>query len=275
MQHPYNQALATFVHTNQAPLAALFGVPEHAMDAPRLGKLLQSTIGGQLQTHFEFHGRFDAGILSELRLVPLAKRTAHKLTAEQRVEIGRVQNRSLSKVAELQNDASTFLSAQLTRWRTARMRSEMRKLAEASQQVELQTRRLVATIQRFKHNPTPENRYGMMRSMKGLNKSLLNIHYRARSAGAWAISAGFSPKAAAKALDHLYLRKMAKLGNSLLRLDTWLNSQGIKASMGAGVKRRQHIIAEELLSAQGVVNRNARKMRYPETDITPPGLEHG
>lgn len=275
MLHPYNQALNSFVTANQASLAALFGVSESALDAPHLGKLLQSTIGGQLQIHFEFHGRFDAGILSELRLIPLAKRTAHKLTAEQRMEIGRVQNRSLSKVAELQNDTSTFLSAQLARWRTARMRSEMRKLAEASQQVELQTRRLVATIQRFKHNPTPENRYGMMRSMKGLNKSLLNIHYRARSAGAWAIRSGFSPKAAAKALDHLYMRKMTKLGNSLLRLDTWFNGQGVKSSMGVGVKRRQQIMVDELQQAQGVVNRNARKTRYPEADITPPGLEHG
>lgn len=273
--HPYNQALNAFVHTNAVPIAALFGIAGPDLGKQNLGKMLENTIGGQLQVHFEFHGRFDSRLLNELKLVPFETRVEKRLSAAERKEIGQVQNRKLDKVAEMRREDDNFLSAQMARWRTARMRSEMRKLAEASRNVELQTQRLVATVNRYRHNPSAENRYDIVRSIKGLNKSLVNIHYRARSAGAWAIRAGYTPKAASRALDHLYMQKMTRLEGSLNRLDGWLNSKGIRSEMGGGVRRRQDIILGELLKAQGIVSKNVRKSRYAENNETPPGFEHG
>jgi hypothetical protein len=271
----YNQALSSFITTNSAPIYELLGISEKSVGQGHLGKMLQNLMGEQLETQFEFQGRFDAGTLSELRMISPAKRVAKKLSIHEHAEIGLVQNRSMDKVAELRKNDHSSLAAHLATWRTARMRSEMRKLAEASRDVEFKTRRLVANINRFRLDPSAENRFGVIQAVKGLNKSLLSIHYRARSAGSWAIRAGFSPKAAAKALDHLYMKKMTRLGNSLVKLDEWLNTKGIKASMGAGVRRRHDIIVDELLQAHGAVNRKTPKARYPEDMTTLPGLEHG
>jgi hypothetical protein len=272
----YDEAVAQFILEYRKPLMLLFGSPGKDFSADDLKVMLEYSIGNQMRTMFEFKGRLDAQVLTELRLVPRESRVFPKTRrALERAEIGKVQNKPMDKVVGLQHANGEFLRQHLEKWRLAKMRIEMRKLAQAANEIENDTRRLMASIEHFRRHPSKENRLGVSRAIVGLNKSLLAIHYRARSAGAWAIRAGFTPQAASRALEHLYLKRVHRLGASLNRLDRWLEANTFKSRLSEGVERRQMIIEAELHRATGIDFSILPKARYPKPIDRLPGLDNG
>lgn len=272
----YDEAVTQFIGEHKKPLMLLFGSPGKDFSTEDLKVMLEYSIGNQLRTMFEYKGQLGAQALTELRLIPREHRVYPKTrTALERAEIGKVQNKPLDKVANLQRANSGFLGQHLERWRLIKMRIEMRKLAQAATEIENNTRRLMASIEHFRRHPSKENRLGVSRAIVGLNKSLLAIHYRARSAGAWAIRAGFTPQAASRALEHLYLKRVRRLGASLDRLDRWLEANTFKSRLSQGVERRQMILEAELHRATGIDFSIAPKARYPMPIDRLPGLDNG
>lgn len=258
----YEDALEHFVVEHKASIAGLFNTPEAHLTKADVKSLVEYTIGIQLKNTFEYKGRLGKEMLQELEMLPSHKRSKTVVQkALEHSEFGKVQNKTLDKVRAA-DKARNPLAEHVENWRKMRMRREMRELSQTAMVVERQSRLLAQALDRYRHSPSPSNKHLVSTSVLGLNRALIKSHSRARIAGAWAIRAGFHSQSAGQALEHLYFRRARRLEKSTAKLDHWLEKNGFKVRISAGIARRRNILEVEVGQAIAM-DAPISLMRYP------------
>lgn len=243
----YQAALAQFVKNNHAQLAKLYGGEADGFSQSDLELVLDYTAGKMLKVCFEYNGRFDDYTLKELALMPATARNldvAAKLMA--RHEVGLMMNTPLYKAREVRPAYGNLLGPRVDEWRTNRMRETFKKIIDTGTEVERRTHILKISMQNYRINPSRDNKLKVNVAVKSLNKSLQASHYQAKAGAGWALRAGFSAYSVAKALNNIYLDKLANMAKSFGKVDEWLAHNGLKNGISEGISRRRNIVLRDL-----------------------------
>lgn len=271
----YDDALNTFVRENHSHLSLLYGTTPDQVNHTDLKVVLGYTADHVLKSIFEFKGKLGPETLFELRRIPANDRTlegAAKAIAHH--EVGLILNKPLNKARDVLPTYGKALSSYVTEWRTRKMRATFRRLIGAADDVDRKTVALLAAVKQYRTLPTLNNKVAVKVAIKDVNKSLLAAHYHAKAGAAWSLRAGFGAMQVARAVNGVYIRKISKLSTNFVKLDKWLNDQGISSTIGDGINRRKKILNRELMMANADPQYHREMLDKAETRPAK-SFEHG
>lgn len=272
----YNSALQVFVKRYKDDLESLFDFRSGDISDEGLCLAVDYVAGLHLRACFEYKGVLNHEALNELRFIPrnlMSPSRAAQAIAQ--FEVGQTLNKPLHKSFQKKLNYGSKLINLIEEWRTKKMRSTFKKLINSSLDAEKKAVSLVKAIQMFRKEPSAQNKAKVSVAVKNLNKSLVSSHYHARAGAAWSLRAGFTGIRTARAMNNVYIKKIARLGESLSKLDTWLNNNGIKSQMAEGIHRRKKILNRELMLANADPSINRKIADDAEKSSSRFVMEHG